>query len=316
MRENNFTERFRHVNPVLLEDAGASLITSVQRLLDYERFLDGLEHLKMRDGFLPLAVERQVGASIQGNLADAEMAGRQIHELATHLEDLGAFEALFASVDDGITPGGVPALLEKHSAVLERWLEQRGMTTSTWRWALQQYADWDGLGARVEAGAIVVTRGYRTIGVISPGRGANVDAASFVARAYGLSPSFPRIDDGEQPIRLSASELLEIGMRELIAFYRRRARRTALDGVQVLPTGVWWVVVIIVIAVLLIAAGASITILCDIGSITSRGVCDLGIVLLALGFLLLLVGVGGARKTRPDPNDPDPGIPHIPDPPG
>jgi hypothetical protein len=308
MPESNLVERFRHVNTVQLDDANRSLTAAARRLLEYERYLDRLEHLKMRDQSLPDAVERRVGRSIRGNLADAQTVARLTLELAAELEELGAFEALFSSIDKVIEPGSVPALLSEQGPVLERWLEQSGMPLETWRWALQS-VDWNELGARVEDGSIVVTQGKRTIAAITAEGGARTDAASFVARGFGLSKGNARVDNGDEPLRLSATEALDTVVQELISFYGARARRTAVDGVQVLPTGIWWVVVIIVIAAFLIVAGASIIILCDIGSITDRGVCDLGVALLLLGFLLAGVGLVGGKTTRPDPNDPDPGIP-------
>src|SRR5215212_3858159 len=166
MPESEIEERQKYVNPVLLEDSVRGLTASGGRLLDYERYLDGLERLKMRDEFLPRAVEQRVGSSIQENLADAETMGRHILELTTELDDVGAFEAMFDSLDERIEPGGVPEVIKEVSGVLEEWLEQRGLPSSVWQWAAE-YADWDDVGARAEAGAIVVSQGDRTIGVIS-----------------------------------------------------------------------------------------------------------------------------------------------------
>jgi hypothetical protein len=248
-------------------------------------------------------VEQHVGSSIQGNLADAETMGRQILELTSELDDVGAFEVLFSSIDERIEPGSVPKAIKEVSDDFDGWLEQRGLSPSTWRWAAQ-YANWEDVGARIEDGAIVVSRGDRTVGVISATPSAETDAASFVARAYGLPPAIARADDDRGPLRLSASEMVEMAVRELITFYRWRARRTALDGVQVLPTGIWWVVIILVIAIILVVAGASILILCGIGSITDTGVCAIGAALLILGFIgLAIAGLGYAGG--PPTDDPD-----------
>jgi hypothetical protein len=312
MPESEIEERQKYVNPVLLEDSVRGVMASAGRLLDYERYLYGLERLKTRDESLPAAVEQHVSSSIQGNLADAETMGRQILELTTELDQVGAFEALFSSLDERIEPGSVPEVIKEVSPVLEEWLEQRGLPSSTWRRATQ-YADredvgaridWEDVGARAEAGAIVVFRGDRTIGVISATPSAEMDAASFVARAYGLPPAIPRADDGDRPLRLSASEMAEATVRALVTSYRWRARRTALDGVEVLPGG-WWIVVIIIIVVILVVAGASITILCSIGSITDKGICDVGIALLIAGFILGLLILGPATSGPRDGDDPD-----------
>lgn len=312
MAETKIEERHMYVDPVALEDAGRGLVASAGRLLDYERYLDGLEHLKMRDEILPLEVERRVGTSIQGNLADAETMCRQIVELTSELSDVGAFETLFSSLDERIEPGGVPRAIKEVSGPLGEWLEQRGLPLSTVQWAAQ-YADWDDLGARTEAGSIVISREDRTIAVISATPSAEADPAAFVARAYGLPPSIAHAGDAPGPLRLSISELVDANVREFITFYRWRARRTAVDGVQVLPTGIWWIVVIIVIAVILIVAGASIAILCNIGSITAQGLCAIAPLLLILGFIgLAIAGLGsGSGPPADDPDydydtDPDP----------
>ena len=296
-------ERHTYVNPVALDDAGRGLIASARRLLDYERYLEGLEHQKMRDEVLPPAVEQRVGSSIQGNLADAETLCRQVLDLTSELDDVGAFEAMFSSLDERFEAGSLPKAVEEVSGVVGEWLQQRGLPSSTLRWAAQ-YAEWDDVGARAEAGSIVLFRGDRTIGVISATPDAEWDPASFVARAYGLPPSVAREDDDERPLRVSASELVDVAVRELITFYRWRAKRTALDGVQVLATGIWWVVVILVIAIILVVAGASILILCAIGSITDAGLCAIGALLLILGFIgLAIAGLGSG--SGPPTDDPD-----------
>ena len=82
MPESEIEERQKYVNPVLLEDSVRGLMPSAGRLLDYERYLYGLERLKTRDESLPAAVEQHVGSSIQGNLADAETMGPQDAALA------------------------------------------------------------------------------------------------------------------------------------------------------------------------------------------------------------------------------------------
>ena len=314
MPESTIAERIKYMNPVLLEDVSRGLTASARRLLEYERYLDGLEHLRMRDKSLPASVEQQVARSIQGNLADAETAGCLVLELATELEDLGAFEAMFSLIDGGIAPGSAPVVLKEQLGGLEDWLEQRGMPSNTWRWALQ-YADWEVLGARVEAGAIVVTRGERTIGVISATRRYPPDAASFVSRALGLPPAIARAEDGGEPIYVSASEALKIAVRELVSFCRGRVQHTTLDGVQVLPTGVWWVVVVLIVAVVLIVLGGSLLILCGIGSITDKGLCAIAPSILLLGFLALVVaGVAAAPPAGEDPGTYH--FPEDPDPPG
>lgn len=203
MTESGIEERHSHVNPVALEDAAGGVTATARRLLDYERYLDALEHQKMRDGSLPPAVEQRVGRSIQGNLADAEMLCNQILELTSELDDVGAFETLFSSFDERIEPGGLPKAIEEVSGRLEGWLEQRGLPASTLRWAAE-YAEWDDVGARAEAGSISLFRGDRQIAVITPTPDAEWDPASFVARAYGLPPSIRRPDDDDRPFRVSA----------------------------------------------------------------------------------------------------------------
>src|SRR5205814_10301499 len=136
--------------------------------------------------------------SIQGNLADAELLCTQILELTSELDDVGAFEFLFSSLDERFEAGSLPKAIEDVSGRLEGWLEQRGLPTSTFRWAAQ-YAEWDDVGARAEAGSITLFRGDRQIAVISPTADAEWDAASFVARAYGLPPSIRRADDDDRP---------------------------------------------------------------------------------------------------------------------
>lgn len=314
MPETHLVERFAHVNTVLVDDVTRSLITTARRLLEYERYLDGLEHLKMRDASLPTALERHVARSIQGNLADAQTAGRLVLELAHELEDRGCFESLFSSIDQAIEPGSLPALLREWGPVLEDWLGQRGMPSETWRWALQ-YGEWDDVGARVERDSIVVTQGKRTLAVITGARDASADAASFVARAYGFPRGTTGMDTGDAPIRLSALEALETAVQKLLTFYGGRARRTALDGVQVLPTGIWWVIVVLIVAAILIAVGGTITIFCAIGTVRDKTVCDVGLALLIVGFMVLLAGANGANTSSPDPNDPEPGTGEF-DPPG
>jgi hypothetical protein len=303
MSESKIANPREYVNPVLLEDAGRGLASSARRLLDYERYLDGLEHQKMRDELLPPAVEQRVGGSIQDNLADAEAMSRQILELTSELDGVGAFEAMFSSLDERSEPVGASELIKETSDVLEDWLEQRGLPSSTWRWAIQ-HAEWEGLAARTEDGEIVVSQGDRTIGVFSATPSAEIDAVSFVARAYGLPPAIAPADDGHGPLRLSSSEMVEMAERALITFYRWRARRTTLDGVQVLPTGIWWVIVILVIAIIIVVAGASILVLCGIGSITDKGVCTVGALLLILGFIGLAIAGLGA-PAGPPTDDPD-----------
>src|SRR5262245_33018054 len=193
MTETGTEERHTHVNPVALEDAAGGVTASARRLLDYERYLDGLEHQKMRDESLPPAVEQQVGSSIQGNLADAEQLCSQILDLTSELDAVGAFETLFSQFDDRIEAGSMGKTVEAASGRLEGWLEQRGLPLSTFRWAAQ-YAEWDDVGARAEAGSIVLFRGDREIAVITPTPDPEWDAESFVARAYGLPPSIRRED--------------------------------------------------------------------------------------------------------------------------
>jgi hypothetical protein len=304
MAESKIANPQTYVNPVLLEDAGRGLAASAGRLLDYERYLDGLEHQMMRDEPLPPAVERSLGSSIQGNVADAETMSRQVLELTGELDAVGAFEALFSSLDERFEQAGAPELIKEASGSLENWLEQRGLPSTTWRWAAG-HIRWDGVAARAEDGAIVVSRRDRTIGVISAAPSAEMDAASFVTRAYGLPPSIARTGDRHGPLRLSASESVEMAERALTTFYRWRAQRTALDGIQVCPTGIWWVVIVLVIAVILVVAGASILILCGIGSITNQGLCTIGVLLLVLGFIGLAIGGAGYVESDPPKDSPD-----------
>ncbi len=46
----------------------------------------------------------------------------------------------------------MPKVIKEVSGVLEEWLQQRGLPSSTLQWAAQ-YAEWEDLGARAEAGS-------------------------------------------------------------------------------------------------------------------------------------------------------------------
>jgi hypothetical protein len=280
--------------------------------LDYEQYLDGIEHLKTRDQSLPPVVEQEVSRSIQQNLSDATTVARTLAELVAKLEEVDALEALLSSSTAKIEAGGMGRVLDEGSGVLEHWLKEHGLPSRTWRWAISHLRRND-LGGRVEAGSIVVSRGDRTIGVISASRRAEAEAALFVSRAYGLPPSFPRgAHDREQPFRLSASELVDMAMDVLVTFYRSRATRTALDGVQVLETGIPVLIVFLIIAVVLVAVGAVLTLLCSVGVITDKGTCAVAPYFILVGFLGIAAVFGAGKiyssgSDNPDPtDDPDP----------
>src|SRR5262245_38840029 len=118
MAESKTANPRTYVDPVLLEDSGRGLAASARRLLDYERYLDGLEHEKMRDELLPPAVELSVGESIQGNLADAAAMSGQILGLTGEMDEVGAFEALFSSLHRRSKPLNAPELVKQTSGVL------------------------------------------------------------------------------------------------------------------------------------------------------------------------------------------------------
>ncbi len=108
----------------------------------------------------------------------------------------------------------------------------------------------------------VLSRGDRTIGVISATPNAEWDPASFVTRAYGLPPSIARADDDYRPLRLSASP--GDGRRGCARADHLLPLESATHGIGRLAGAgdrIWWIVLIIVIAVILVVAGASILIL-------------------------------------------------------
>src|SRR5438445_8530165 len=91
-------DRISYVNPVLVNEAAQGALHAAARLLEYERFHDRLEIIKMKSGSLPAAVEQRVGQSIQGTIVDAQAMSRLLTGLVAELEEVGVMAALIPSL--------------------------------------------------------------------------------------------------------------------------------------------------------------------------------------------------------------------------
>ena len=289
-------ERIQYVNPVQLNEAVQGMVAATARLLEYERFHDRLEMIKLRSSTLPSVVEQRVGQSIQRTVLDAQAMSHLLSGLVAEMEEVGVMEALIPSLAQ-LEPASVPELLKGRSDVLEDWLDHHGMPRELWQWAFQ-YAKWDDMSFTTEGDTIVVHRGGHRIGAVTGSRAPAGDAASFVTRALGLPPRYRQSAGAKDAPGFSPAAIVQIAMREVETFYVSRARRTATDGVQALPTGIPVLVVLIIIAAVILIVGITLTLLCGSGVITDRKTCAVAPYFLLVGFLALLVLGFGQSNTR------------------
>jgi hypothetical protein len=74
--------------------------------------------------------------------------------------------------------------------------------------------------------------------------------------------------------------------KALVDNYESRSRVARREGVHLHDTGFPWLALLIVLFVVLVVAGATITVLCAIGTITDGTVCTIGLVMLLIGLNL------------------------------
>lgn len=296
----NEKERIAYLNPPELEEIARGLVAGARRFIEFERFVETLELMKAKDRPLPPAVERRIGRSMQRVLGDVRTSAMLAGELADQLDDAGVVEPLFQALARDIERSGpvsVAEILERGKEMLERELERRGMPRELWQWALMQMRGLD-ISLRASDGTIEASQ--RDVILLSiPGE----EAVEPMAILAGFRA---------KTRRTNFTDIIRTRMREVVSLYEGRAQRTALQGIEVFPTGLApvaiFLLVVLIIAITVIAVGVVLSVLCGNGTITDRETCAIAPYLLLVGFLLLVAVSGGSvvENERPGGGDPDP----------
>jgi hypothetical protein len=292
-------DRLLYVNPLVVEDSTRAVIDSARRLLEYERFLDRLEHLKAQQGSLPKRVEERLRQSVTQAYFDAREMARATLELFNEFQDTGVLEQLVPAMAGCLSQVGEIRSDEALAEVLpfaEQFAADRGLPSELWQWVLQ-YVHLDSFTLSSSGDKILVS-GADHITMLAgsiPTNLTTIDSNAFIdAQLYRqYSPSQKAMVDGVPNNSLYGSLINQI--KTLLQAYERRAQTTALHGLQVLPTGVIPVIIFVVFLILAVAA-LVITILCAAGVIKS----DVGCFAAFLGTILF-----SQAACRTAPKDPD-----------
>ncbi len=290
--------RSEYINPLVIEDSLRTVLESVNRLLEYERFLDRMETTKADLGELPIQVERRILRAARRAEADAIKLAKATLDLFNEYQDSRTLDEFFADLALELEARGkmqFDEVWEQSMPELEDFAVKRGLKKDLWNWALS-YQDFSGVTLTGEKGNIVGMLKERRAVLVpqNPSYIPTIESSSFVDGEFfrRAVTDHKAIIDGIP--HFSPYAVVLILLKNLLERYEQRTSAMALHGVQVLPTGIDPFTIFIIVVIVVVIIAVVVGLLCESGTF-SKEVCI--ITLLLLGGALFLMCLFGGGET-------------------
>jgi hypothetical protein len=298
-------DRLQFVNPLVLDDSVRTALDSARRLLEFERFLDRMEIYKGKQGSLPRNVEARVAQAFVRAQSDAANLARASLDAINELQDVGALEQMVpvvASCLEGMGEIGFDRLFSGEMLVIQKFAEERGLPAELWQWAVER-VDFSGVMLSGNKDRVVGRLGeFRSVLVgRNPSHLPTVESVAFVdGQFYRRAVADPNAVLKGVPQKSPYAGMLILA-KSLLERYEERARKTALNGVQVLPTGFDPFTIIVIILVVIAVIAGILTVLCLLGVFDEHSAtCTISAAVLGTALLVLCVLYGGTTVPVPE----------------